>query len=344
MQKAVIYKKPWDISIEESPLPQIRSNEVLVRIRATGICGTDLGIISGKYKAKTNVILGHESAGEVVDVGSDVKGLVEKDRVVIDPTYYCNNCYMCRIGRQNHCITKTATETGVSKNGTFTQYYITEERFLYKLEDHVSFEEATMTEPLSCVLTALNQIPIKQNFNTVVLGAGPMGLLYSMTLASYGMSGALVEISEERLNLASKIASHNWSVYKNFDDAFRTIKSIDNKIDLIIDTTGALGDKYINKLRNGGIVLLVGLRDGQVTFNPKEIVDRSLTILGSIDSLGTFQTAYDLIKQGTIPVNKIISNVYPLEKFKHALEELGCDLKQKKLFSTAKALKIIIQS
>ncbi len=140
--KAIVYNSEWDIKLRR-PVPTItKSNQVLVKIKATGICGTDLGIISGKYQASTSVILGHESAGEVFQVGEEVSNLKIGDRVIIDPTYYCGNCNMCRTGRQNHCEYKGVTETGVSSDGTFTDFYVTEERFLYKLADHVTYEEA----------------------------------------------------------------------------------------------------------------------------------------------------------------------------------------------------------
>lgn len=127
---ALVYKSAWDVALEERPVPEIKKdNDVLVRIRATGVCGTDLGIISGKYHAVPSTILGHESAGDVIAVGSAVSSLQPGDRVVIDPTYYCGQCEMCRTGRQNHCTHKAVTETGVSADGTFTDYYVTEDRF-----------------------------------------------------------------------------------------------------------------------------------------------------------------------------------------------------------------------
>ncbi|MDT3429229.1 threonine dehydrogenase-like Zn-dependent dehydrogenase [Paenibacillus forsythiae] len=342
---ALVYKSTWDVALEERPVPAItKDNQVLVRIRATGVCGTDLGIVSGKYHAVPSVILGHESAGEVISVGKEVTSLQPGDRVVINPTYYCGHCEMCRTGRENHCTSKSVTETGVSADGTFTDYYITEDRFLYKLKDHVSYEEATLTEPLSCILTGINQIHLLPNLRTVILGAGPIGILYSYALASKGVTGCLVDISKDRLAIAGSIAPERWQVHETFQAAVQAQAPEGHQVDLIVDTTGAVGTQVLSNLAHGGYLMLMGLRDGNSTFNPKEVVDRSLKIIGSIDSVGTFATAHYLIEQGIIPGKKIITHTFPLDQYEQAFQTLGCDLSERTLNPSSQAIKVILQS
>jgi threonine dehydrogenase-like Zn-dependent dehydrogenase len=342
---ALVYESAWNVALEERPIPQLtRDNQVLVRIRATGVCGTDLGIVSGKYYAKSSIILGHESAGDVVSVGKDVSTLQPGDRVVIDPTYYCGQCTMCRTSRQNHCIYKGVTETGVSSDGTFTDYYITEDRFLYKLADHVSYEEATLTEPLSCMLTGINQMQLQPNFRTIVLGAGPIGMLYSYALASKGVTGTLVDISKERLEIASTIVPERWDVQPSFEAAIQKISPAERQVDVIVDTTGVVAAKVLSNLAHGGYLMLVGLRDGESTFNPKEIVDRSLKIIGSIDSIGTFATAHYMIEHHVIPARKLITHKFPLNEYKYAFRALGCDMDEQTLHPSSTAIKVILQS
>ncbi|MGP0579883.1 zinc-dependent alcohol dehydrogenase [Paenibacillus peoriae] len=342
---ALVYKSAWDVALEERPIPEIKKdNDVLVRIRATGVCGTDLGIISGKYHAVPSTILGHESAGDVIAVGSAVSSLQPGDRVVIDPTYYCGQCEMCRTGRQNHCTHKSVTETGVSADGTFTDYYVTEDRFLYKLKDHISYEEATLTEPLSCMLTGINQIHLLPNFTTIILGAGPIGILYSYALASKGVTGCLVDISEERLAIADSVAPDRWSVHATLESAIHELAPLKNQVDMIVDTTGVVGTQVLSQLTSGGYLMLVGLRDGTSTFNPKEVVDRSLKIIGSIDSLGTFSTAHYLIEQQIVPAKKIITHSYPLEDYREAFLTLGCNINERTLQPSSQAIKVVLQS
>ncbi|CAJ1316592.1 alcohol dehydrogenase catalytic domain-containing protein [Paenibacillus sp. PK4536] len=342
---SLVYKSAWDVALEERPQPQItQENQVLVRIHATGVCGTDLGIVSGKYHAKSSIILGHESAGEVVQVGDRVTTLQVGDRVVIDPTYYCGQCNMCRTGRQNHCLHKSTTETGVSSDGTFTDYYVTEDRFLYKLADHVSYAEATLTEPLSCMLTGINQIQLLPNFRTIILGAGPIGMLYSYALASKGVSGSIVDISQDRLHIAGAIAPERWDTHNSFESALTHISPSDHQVDLIVDTTGAVGTTVLSNLAHGGYLMLVGLRDGVSSFNPKEVVDRSLKIIGSIDSLGTFATAHYMIERNLIPASKLITHTFALQDYEEAFQTLGCNISSGTLTPSSNAIKVVLQS
>jgi threonine dehydrogenase-like Zn-dependent dehydrogenase len=340
--KALVYKAAWQIALEERPEPKDPGpNQVIVKIRATGVCGTDLGIISGQYFAKESVILGHESAGDVVAVGKNVRTLKLGDRVVIDPTYYCGHCFMCRSGRQNHCELKTETETGVSADGTFTSYYITEDRFLYKLADHVSYEVASLTEPLSCVLTGCNQAKVRPEFRTVVIGGGPIGMLYSYALAARGVSGGIAELSTARANTASRMAQPNWKVFPSLDAAAEGL-SKNGQLDLIVDATGVMAAKSARMLARGGTLLLVGLRHEEATINPRDITDRSLSIIGSIDSLGTFSTAYYMIESGVAPVERLVTHKFALGDMDQALDRLGCDRKNKKMTPSAESMKVII--
>jgi len=341
--KAIIYRAPWHLATEDRPEPgDPKGHQVVVRIRATGICGTDLGIISGQYHAKPSVILGHESAGDVVSVGPSVTTLTPGDRVVIDPTYYCGQCFMCRSGRQNHCELKNQTETGVSSDGTFTTHYVTEDRFLYRMSDHISYEEGSMTEPLSCTLTGIDQIRVRPEFRTVVIGAGPMGMLYSYALAAKGLSGGVVEISPERAKMAAGVVSTNWSVYPSLKEAALAISPRDCQLDVIVDTTGVMSSESMSVLSRGGRLLLVGLRDKAATFNPRDIVDRSLSVVGSIDSLGTFATAHYMIQSRVVPVKRLITEHFPLSDMELALSRLGCDLKSGAISASAQAIKVIV--
>lgn len=342
--QALVYKGPWQIALENRAIPKLHNKtDVLVKVRATGVCGTDIGIISGEYDAEAPIILGHESAGEVVEIGNEVRHLKVGDRVVIDPTYYCGFCSMCRTGRTNHCEHKIGTETGVSRDGTFAPYYATEERFLFKMPEHTSFEAASLTEPLSCVLTGINQLRIRQDLRTLVLGAGPMGVLYTFGLSLQGIVGGLVEASDARRELCEEVVDPHWKLFKSLEEAQEILSPIDAKFDLIVDTTGVLAEKSIPLLARGGQLLLVGLREGKATFNPREITDKSLSVIGSIDSLGTFSSAKHLIDSGLVPAEKIVTHRMSVDKFDVALSLLGCNVNEHRRGIPAPALKVVMQ-
>jgi 2-desacetyl-2-hydroxyethyl bacteriochlorophyllide A dehydrogenase len=337
--KAIVYNNPWDIRIEEKEEPAIiLPDEVIVEIRATGICGTDLSIISGEYLARPQVIIGHESAGVIVDKGSGVDNCNVGDRVIIDPTYYCGYCENCRKGLRNHCLLKSTTEAGVSIDGTFTRYFKTTQRFIYALNDNVPFEQGAMSEPLSCVLTAVKKLAVNPFMRTAILGGGPIGLLFYMALTQHGIQeGVIYETSKNRIKLIEEnnVLSKGWQVLPEFIPQ-------KNQFDLIIDTTGSLLEKSMLAIADGGKISLMGLRNNQQTINPREITDRSISIIGSIDSQDTFKHAVDLINSGRMGLEKIITNEYSLNDFTTAVKDLGCDVSNKQRNNNISSLKSVI--
>jgi threonine dehydrogenase-like Zn-dependent dehydrogenase len=338
--KAIVYNGPWNIRIEEKEEPAImQAEEVIVEIRATGICGTDLSIVSGEYSARQQVIIGHESAGVVVAKGSAAGNFNIGDRVIIDPTYYCGYCENCRKGLRNHCYMKASTEAGVSVNGTFTRYYKTTRNFIYPLHDEVPFEEGALSEPLSCVLTAVKKLAVTPFLRTAVLGGGPIGLLFYMALTQHGIQeGTIYEASPNRISLIEKnnVLSGRWQLLPSFIPQ-------KNQYDLIIDTTGSLLELSMQAITEGGKIALIGLRNNRQTINPREIADRSISIIGSIDSMDTFQHAVALINGRRLGLDKIITKAYSLDDFPQALSDLGCDLGKQQRHNDISSLKSVIR-
>lgn len=337
--KAIVYNNPWDIRVEEREEPSITlPDEVIVEVRATGICGTDLSIISGEYMARPQVIIGHESAGVIVATGSEAGHWKVGDRVIIDPTYYCGNCDHCRKGLRNHCLVKAHTEAGVSIDGTFTKFFKTTTRFIYPLDDATPYEQGAMSEPLSCVLTAVKKLAVTPYMRTAILGGGPIGLLFYTALKQHGInSGVIYEASKNRIKLIEQnnVLSKGWEVAPEFIPQ-------KNQFDLIIDTTGSLLEKSMQAIADGGKISMMGLRNNQQTINPREIADRSISIIGSIDSQDTFKHAVDLINSGNLGLEKIITNEYHIDDFSAALKDLGCDLDTKRRNNDISSLKSVI--
>jgi threonine dehydrogenase-like Zn-dependent dehydrogenase len=309
---------------------------VVVRIRATGICGTDIGIIRGDYFARQGVVIGHESAGEIVQLGRNVHSVSVGHRVVIDPTFHCGFCKMCRSDRPNHCKEKAMRESGVSCDGAFASYYITNERFVYKIADHVSFAEASLTEPLSCVLTGLNQLRLRADMDTVVVGAGPIGMLYCYALAARGIIGTIVEKSPARRSACHLLMPPGWSI--SSPDELKTFA-----LDLAIDTSGHALGQLLAVMRRGGQVLVVGLTGATCELSPSTLADKSLSVIGSIDSIGTFGLANRMIETGVIPVGKLITHQLPLDRYEEAFLLLGVDFrKRSRLTDDVRAVKVVL--
>lgn len=327
---------PWDVRLEVRDTPaRLGPTGVLVRVYATGICGTDLGIVQGLYHANRGVVIGHESAGVVAAVGEDVDSVRPGDRVVIDPTFYCGYCRMCRMDRPNHCLQKASRESGVSADGTFATHYVSDVRFVYPIADHVPLAEASMAEPLSCVLTGLNQIRLRADFDTLVVGAGPMGMLYCLALASRGLTGHLVEVSASRRALAAARVPDGWHVVGPTE--------VQGLFDLIVETSGCATEWALQRLHRGGQVLAVGLTQTRSEVRAGVLADRSQSIVGSIDSVGTFSLAVRMIATGTIAVARLITHQLPLTDYPAAFGMLGIDLARQRRDSEAlAAIKVVL--
>lgn len=347
--RALKYNGTWDVSLEEvDDLHIINPNDVIVDIKYCGICGTDVGIIAGTYPvAVKGVTLGHESTGIIAEVGSEVKNVKVGDRVVINPTYYCGKCRMCQTLRINHCENKFGTESGVSYDGTYADRYHTTSDFVYKIPDGVSMKAVTLTEPLSCVITGARKIqPSSMNLNTYVFGAGTMGILYTWALHLKGLTPVVIETSLNRLNYASDCVPQGVNIYSSLEEA-RTNYFNDPKapLDIVVDTTSGLLEKLYPEMSCDGTYMSIGLKDKYANINVRELADKSLSIIGSIDSLhGSFLDAFHLITKNIIPAEKLVSHVIPLENYKKAFSILGCDIDSKSMVQPKeKNAKVIIE-
>jgi threonine dehydrogenase-like Zn-dependent dehydrogenase len=341
--EGLVYHGPWTAETTSVPEPsEPRGAEVLVRVRASGICGTDLNILAGEYAAvMPPVIVGHESAGEVVAVGELVSDLEVGDRVAVNPTYYCDACRMCRTNRPNHCERKNGSEAGVSADGTHATFYVTERRLVEPMPAGVPFSAVALAEPLSCALTGVDQLALRPELSVAVFGAGPMGLLYAHCLALRGLVGQLVDASAPRRELARAALPDRWSLAGSVDEAVELAGP--TGLDVIVDTTSVLVARAVGILNRGGQLLLVGLRPQHTTIDPAALADRSVRLVGSIDSIGTFGTACALLARGALPASHIVSHAVPLSRWREAFSLLGCDLDSQTRDGAPTALKVVLE-
>lgn len=328
--KALKFNAVWDITPVEVPsLSCIDGDDVIVAIEVCGICGTDVGIITGDYPvAVPGTTLGHESTGTVLAIGPDVSRFKPGDRVVINPTYSCGTCRMCQIGNMNHCEQKHGTEAGVSYDGTFADQYRTKESALLELDENVSFEAGALTEPLSCTLTGVDKLNITHSaLRAAVIGAGPMGLLYLWSLHLRGVTAFIVEKNPHRLAFARGVLPDGCCLYTNFAEAMACEYGNDALLDLCIDTTGYLAETVFSRLAPGGKILNVALKDATANLDVLKIADKSLSIIGSIDSLNnSFERAYALIRDGKIPAERLVSHRFAFDDYQKAFATVGCDI------------------
>lgn len=341
---ALIFNAPWELEMGEAEeMTPVSPDDVVVDMRAIGICGTDLGIVSGQYPpVRPPVVLGHEAAGIVHAVGEDVTDLVVGERVVIDPTFSCGYCRMCTTGRSNHCLHKDGTECGVSADGMFRRQHRTKRRFLHRFPDSVAFEAAALTEPLSCAMTGVQQLNLRTDYTAAVVGGGPMGLLYAHVLAVHGVRGHLVETSPARRELAEQALPPGWHGAENLAQASAS-SAVSAGLDVVVETSGAAVGDALDHLERGGQILSVGLGGGSLTLDPSIFADHSKRLVGSIDSLdGSFAAALDLVVNDRVPTDVLASHRFALEDYASAFELLGVDLNARRRLPPGPALKVVL--
>ncbi|HSP77254.1 MAG TPA: alcohol dehydrogenase catalytic domain-containing protein [Myxococcaceae bacterium] len=317
--KAIIYKGLRSIALEERPEPELkRPDEVLVRIASTGICGTDRNIYLGNFRAQEGVILGHESVGVVAAVGAEVKGVAPGDRVAVNPTLYCGACDFCRRGELNFCDNKAGTEVGVDRDGTFANYVVLSERFLHKLPAGLGFERAVLVEPLACVLNNVEAAGLRPEDDVVILGAGPIGMVWALLARRVARQVTMVESSPFRRNFASRHLEY--VVDAGAPDVVADVVACNGgrKPRVVVDTTGVALERSLELVSKGGRVVLMGFNAGyRATIHPLTLVGQGIRIIGAGDyNSHIFPSAIELA--ATLPLEGLVTHQLPLEDYEKA--------------------------
>ncbi|GAK56165.1 alcohol dehydrogenase GroES domain protein [Candidatus Vecturithrix granuli] len=332
-----IFKGEGRIEYENRPIPKImQPNEVLVKIDACGICGTDMNILAvpPAHKATHGVIIGHEGVGTIAEIGPAVSDLQPGDRVVIAPRLTCGKCVYCRKGLDNQCINYQTIGTTI--DGAFAPYVCAPQQAFYKIGNDVAPDDALFFEPLSCVVGAAARIPFQAGDAVAIIGAGPMGLLFAQMYRTLGAGKILVaDISAYRLDFAQKIGVDAALNPMTVDLAEEVKKSTGIGADLVIDAVGNQIDAAIKLVRRGGNVLLFGLRPhDNPPVNQYTITRYDLTIHGAFVGLKPFEQTIKLLQSGRIHPSTLITHRVPLTELLRGVE----------LMRSGQAMKVIVEN
>jgi L-iditol 2-dehydrogenase len=318
--KALILKDYRRFAFEDLPMPALRPDDVLVRVRACGICGSDVHGMDGSTGRRIPpIIMGHEAAGEIAQAGAGVAAWRIGDRVTFDSTVYCGECWYCLNGKINLCENRRVLGVACReyrRHGAFAEYVAVPQRILYRLPDNLSFEQAAMVEAVSVALHAVKRTPLPENASVAVIGTGMIGLLVVQTLRVAGCERIIaVDLEEDRLRLARKLGA---------TDAIKADEpDLSEKIAALTDGRGAdaafevVGlsqtvKTAIESVRKAGTVTLVGNLKPQVDLPLQTVVTRELTLIGTCASAGEYPDCLDLIATGKINVTEFISATPPL--------------------------------
>ncbi len=311
MKAAVFYGKNL-LKIEERPIPEISDNDVLVRVRACGICGTDVHIFCGEEgaaKTPAGTVLGHEFAGEVVKVGKNVKGISDGDRVSIDPNKLCGQCEYCRRGMGHFCTGMIGIGTTV--DGGFAEYCAVPASQAHKVSGTLPYERAAMAEPVSCCLHGIELCNIKPGHYVVVIGCGMIGLLMVQLARLSGAAKIIaVEPMAEKRKKAIELGA-DIVFDPRSEDVPAALKSLGyTQIDTVIECVGKpeTMEQAIAIAGRHSVVMMFGLTapDDEIRVKPFEFFKKEITLRSSYINPYTFPAAIKLIESGRLDVSSMI--------------------------------------
>ncbi|MFX1376333.1 MAG: zinc-binding dehydrogenase [Promethearchaeota archaeon] len=326
MMKAAVFDGK-NINIKSVPKPKISDSQVLVQVKAVGICGTDLAIKQGDLPTPTPLILGHEFTGDVVKIGKKVKNFWLNKRVTAEINSNIDfNCYYCKRGQYSQCISRKAV--GIDIDGALTEYIALESYLLHELPESISYEDGTFIEPLAAAYQTFEMMPVsKDDNNIVIFGLGKLGLLITQVVISKGFTLIAVDGSNKKLNLAKNFgAKYTINRFENKDIPSK-IKKLTNSLgaDIIVDTTGSpdvLND-IIKSCRTRGKLHIKSTHGIDTPINLTDIVVREITLYSS--RCGPFEKAIDGLKSGKIQVKDLISSRFQLDQIHDAFQSYKLD-------------------
>jgi threonine dehydrogenase-like Zn-dependent dehydrogenase len=318
--KALVLKEYKQFACEDVPAPEPAPDEVLVDVKACGICGSDVhGMDGSTGRRRPPIIMGHEAAGVISSVGSGVTGWAAGDRVTFDSTIYCGHCEFCRRGLINLCDHRRVL--GVScedyrQNGAFAEFVAVPKHILYRLPEGLAFEHAALVEPFAIALHAIRRAPPTLNDTVVVVGAGMIGLALVQALSQTGCGRLIaVDIAGERLALAAKCGA-TATINSSIEDAAAAILRLTRGLsaDLAFEAVGVAPtvDLALRCLRKGGAATLIGNVTPKIEFPLQTAVTRELTIYGSCASQGEYPACLDMLARGALRAAPLISATAPL--------------------------------
>ncbi len=329
--KALVLNEYKKLDLMEVSSPDAAPNEVLIRVRSCGICGSDVhGYDGSSGRRIPPVIMGHEASGVVAKVGSAVRGFDPGERVTFDSMICCRNCVFCREGRPNLCEDRRVL--GVScddyrRHGAFAEYVAVPNHIVFRVPDGVSFDEAAMVEPVSVAVHAVARAKPSLGDKALVVGAGMIGLLTTQALRSAGCGRIfVVDLAADRLRLAKELGADETIQSGDGTDVPAVVREITGGLgaDLVMEAVGVdvTVAMSMDSVRKGGRVVLIGNIAPTVSFGLQSVVTREIDVLGSCASSNDYPACLDLMRRGAIRVRPVLSASVPLERGQEMFDRL----------------------
>ncbi|UCB44867.1 MAG: alcohol dehydrogenase catalytic domain-containing protein [Spirochaetota bacterium] len=328
MKAIVKYEKPGSYEVVDNPVPEIKSGEVLIKVRVTGICHTDVSILENRYKGKKPVpipvIMGHEGTGEIADVKKIKRSFKVGQRVGFEALNGCGQCYFCKAGHKNMC--NDWSHIGITRDGTFAEYIALPEELVHPLPDEVTFSSAALLEPLSLVVRSLEHVKPEVGDSAVIIGPGSIGLLHLLALKSAGVSKIVligIDKDEKKLEMAKSLGA-DYTINSSQEDPVEKVMEITKGMgtDIVIETASSpvVWDFLLDLVAAKGRISCFGLHD-KSNFRPLSLIRKGATLYGDVAFLTRhFLRAIKWLETGKVHGEAIITHRFSLEQAKKALD------------------------
>lgn len=311
-----------DLRVEEVDKPKTRHNDVLIEVKACGVCMTDLHMFTWEFPVKTPVILGHEFSGEVAEVGEDVRDIRAGDRVAVDPVLSCGVCGECVSGRDNLCnnVTSIGGAGNFIKNGAFAEYALVPQEAVSKIPNALSFDQAAFVEPLGCCIHGLDKSGVRHGETVVLIGAGPIGLLLLQLTRLAGASTIIVsDLKDDRLEMAKKLGADELINPLEAGLSGRVKELTEGQgPDVVIECVGSplTVKEAVQVVKRGGRAIIFGVPpvNSKVDLNPFDIYFREKELVGVYAiTRETFRRSISMLASGRVSVDPLITEHFRLK-------------------------------
>lgn len=317
--KALVYEGPCSMSIREIEIPTPREEEVLIRVEKAGICGSELsGYLGHNSLRKPPLIMGHEFSGVVVSAGSRATRILKGDRVTVNPLISCGVCPYCRTGVEQLCQARKLL--GAHKPGAFAEFIVVPEASIYKLEDHISFEEGTFVEPFACAVHVCRLLQLLPSDHLIIFGAGPIGLFTLQAAQVYGLRNiVIVDLNMSRLQIAEELGGIAVTGLDMLDESIRA-----HGFDAAVDAVGleVTRTNCIEAVRPGGRIIFTGLHEADSKLPINHAIRNEIQMTGAFAYASRdFEAALHWIGEGRVNLMPWTVNA-PLEEGRACFERL----------------------